>query len=60
MSKIESDLGRYAHLLVKPYTTEDAVDINVMLSKVSDTDFLTRLGSVSTPLRKDMLESHLN
>lgn len=60
MSEIESGLGRHSHLVVKPYTTKDAVDINVMLSKVNDTEFLTKLCSVSTPLRMDMLEQHLN
>lgn len=60
MNEIEVGMGDYSFLMAKPYTTEDDIDLNVMLSKVHDTDFLTRLGSVSMSLRKDMLESHLN
>lgn len=60
MHEIEVVLGDQSYLMVKPYTTKDAVDLNVMLSKVTDTEFLTRLGSVSVPLRKEMLEDHLN
>ena len=59
MKEIEASLGKHSHLMATPWSLESDVDLNVMLSKVNDQEFLSRLSAVSTALRKEMLESHL-